>query len=73
MKRNKGGSYACIVIIMSIKYGLLVPVAVAAQPEARTVFACSDTEVCLNPTQGMDVFVCLFCVVFCLFSTASVV
>jgi hypothetical protein len=35
----------------------------AAQPEATTVFARSNTGIMgSNPTQGMDVCLCLFCV-----------
>jgi hypothetical protein len=39
------------------------PVAVAARSKAWTVFAFSNTWIVgSNPTQGMDVCVCLFCV-----------
>jgi hypothetical protein len=39
-----------------------VPIAVAARPKARTVFARSNTEIVgSNPTGGMDVCVCSVC------------
>jgi hypothetical protein len=43
-----------------------MPVMVAAQSKAWTVFACSDAGVLgSNPTQGMDVCVRLFFVLVC--------
>jgi hypothetical protein len=46
-----GGSHTCM------------PIAVAARPKARTVFARSNTEIVdSNPTGGMDVCVFVLCV-----------
>jgi hypothetical protein len=42
--------------------GLWQPIAVAARPKARTVFAGSNTEIIgSNYTGGMDVCVCVLC------------
>jgi hypothetical protein len=41
----------------------LLPITVAAQSEAWNVFVRSNAGIVVsNPTQGMDVCVCLFCV-----------
>jgi hypothetical protein len=40
-----------------------VPLTVATRSKAWTVFACSNTGiVCSNPTQGINICVCLFCI-----------
>jgi hypothetical protein len=46
----------------NVVMGLRLSIPVAARSKARTVFACSNTEIVgSNPTTGMDVCVCSGC------------
>jgi hypothetical protein len=55
--------YICTAKENTVVVRALTPITVATQSKASIIFARSNAEIVgSNPTQGMDLSVCLFCV-----------